>query len=113
MQEGEYEAASVAVLPAQSPAGPTSAQAAAGKAAVAARTPIQEDKSDGEAHHRWPNGTEYFGEWHGGQPNGRGIFVWPSGEYDRLPLSLTWRRAGLQVTVMGHEACPLWRILKR
>ena len=27
-------------------------------------------------------------------------------------LSLTWRRAGLQATVMGHEACLLWGILK-
>ncbi|CAK0741103.1 hypothetical protein CVIRNUC_001300 [Coccomyxa viridis] len=71
-EEGDYEAASVASVPAQSPT-------AQGAAAAAARVPIKEDHDDGEAHHRWADGSEYFGEWHGGQPNGRGIFVWPSG----------------------------------
>ena len=73
VQEGDYEAASVESVPAQSPT-------ALGAAAAAARVPIKEDHDDGEAHHRWADGSEYFGEWHGGQPNGRGIFVWPSGD---------------------------------
>ena len=62
------------------PWGHSAAQAPGRGAAVAARAPIQEDEDDGEAHHRWSDGSEYFGEWHGGQPSGRGIFVWPSGE---------------------------------
>ena len=82
MQEGEYDGASVASLPAQSPRGQSAGQGPGRGAAVAARVPIQEEEDDGEAHRRWPDGSEYFGEWHGGQPNGRGIFVWPAGEGD-------------------------------
>ena len=34
---------------------------------------------DGEEHFSWPDGSEYFGEWRDGQPNGRGIYVSESG----------------------------------
>ncbi len=70
-------------MPAQNHMGLSSVRGgAAGKsAAVTARAPIQEDEEDGEAHHSWLDGSEYFGEWHGGRPNGRGIFVWPTGMY--------------------------------
>ena len=61
-------------------------------AAAAARVPIKEDHDDGEAHHRWTDGSEYFGEWHGGQPNGRGIFVWPSGDMSSPSgMQITWK----------------------
>ena len=94
MQEGDYEAASVASVPAQSPT-------AQGAAAAAARVPIKEDHDDGEAHHRWADGSEYFGEWHGGQPNGRGIFVWPSGDM--------CSPSGMQITqrFLGHLKCSM------
>ena len=83
MQEGDYDAASVASVPAQNHTGSSSVQGgASGKgAAVAARMPIQEDIEDGEAHHSWLDGSEYFGEWRDGRPNGRGIFVWPTGVF--------------------------------
>lgn len=86
MQEGDYDAASVASVPAQNPTGSSSVQGGAlGKgAAVAARMPIQEDIEDGEAHHSWLDGSEYFGEWRDGRPNGRGIFVWPTGVFYKL-----------------------------
>ena len=35
---------------------------------------------DGEEHFSWPDGSEYFGEWRDGQPNGRGIYVSDSGD---------------------------------
>ena len=35
--------------------------------------------ADGEEHYSWPDGSEYFGEWRDGQPNGRGIYVSQSG----------------------------------
>ncbi len=38
---------------------------------------------DGEEHHNWPDGSEYYGEWRDGQPNGRGIFVSQSGQCTR------------------------------
>ena len=76
MQEGDYEAASVASVPAQSPI--------AQGLAAAARVPIKEDIDDGEAHYKWADDSEYFGEWRGGQPNGRGIFVWPTGDKSLL-----------------------------
>lgn len=36
--------------------------------------------ADGEQHYRWPDGSEYYGQWQDGRPQGRGIFVWPSGD---------------------------------
>jgi len=83
-QEGDCEAASVASVPAQTTSGQGAAHQPAGKDATAARMPIKEDFGDGEAHHRWPDGSEYFGEWHDGQPNGRGIFVQPSGKHHTI-----------------------------
>ena len=38
------------------------------------------DMPDGEEHHNWQDGSEYYGEWRDGQPNGRGIFVSQSGQ---------------------------------
>ncbi|KAL0047732.1 hypothetical protein WJX82_010619 [Trebouxia sp. C0006] len=38
------------------------------------------DMPDGEEHHNWQDGSEYYGEWRDGQPNGRGIFVSQSGD---------------------------------
>lgn len=37
------------------------------------------DIPDGEEHQHWADGSEYYGEWRDGQPNGRGIFVSTSG----------------------------------
>ena len=34
---------------------------------------------DGEEHHHWKDGSEYYGEWRDGQPSGRGIFVSQTG----------------------------------
>ena len=34
---------------------------------------------DGEQQRIWSDGSDYYGEWHDGQPNGRGIFVSQSG----------------------------------
>lgn len=39
------------------------------------------DMPDGEEHHSWSDGSEYYGEWREGQPSGRGIFVSQSGQY--------------------------------
>ena len=39
------------------------------------------DMPDGEEHHNWTDGSEYYGEWREGQPSGRGIFVSQSGQY--------------------------------
>ena len=35
--------------------------------------------ADGRHHARWPDGSEYYGEWRDGRAHGRGAFVWPSG----------------------------------
>ena len=119
VQEGEYDAASVASMPAQSPTGHIAAQTQDQGAAVVARAPILEDEDDGEAHHRWPDGTEYFGEWHGGQPNGRGIFVWPSGKHCSPPQRSLWiTQEGNRFLVpavprVSSNPCPLKQMLKR
>lgn len=98
MQEGDYDAASVASVPAQNPTGSSSVRGGtSGKgAAVAARAPIQEDIEDGEAHHSWPDGSEYFGEWRNGRPNGRGIFVWPTGVFTKQVLYCRETRSALK-----------------
>lgn len=38
------------------------------------------DIPDGEEHQHWADGSEYYGEWRDGQPNGRGIYVSKSGQ---------------------------------
>lgn len=38
------------------------------------------DIPDGEEHQHWVDGSEYYGEWRDGQPNGRGIFVSTTGQ---------------------------------
>ena len=38
------------------------------------------DIPDGEEHQHWADGSEYYGEWRDGQPNGRGIFVSTTGQ---------------------------------
>ncbi len=43
------------------------------------RGPIAAEGVEGEQHHEFPDGGEYFGEWQGGLAKGRGIYVWPSG----------------------------------
>ena len=64
---------------------------------VAERVPVASPVADGRHHARWPDGSEYYGEWRGGKAHGRGAFVWPSG------ASLT--TASL-VTVRWRSACP-------
>jgi len=41
---------------------------------------VRVDLPDGERHVSFADGSEYFGEWHGGTMHGRGIFFWPNGE---------------------------------
>lgn len=48
-------------------------------AAAASRPPLSAPLDDGERHHKWPDGGEYFGEWNHGLAHGRGIYVYPSG----------------------------------
>ena len=52
------------------------------------------DMPDGEEHHNWQDGSEYYGEWRDGQPNGRGIFVSQSGQamhcYSAAAKLLLW-----------------------
>ena len=49
------------------------------KAGAAERVAVASPVGDGRHHARWPDGSEYFGEWRGGRAHGRGAFVWPSG----------------------------------
>jgi len=56
----------------------------AGASAEAERVLVASVVADGRHHARWPDGSEYFGEWRGGRAHGRGAFVWPSGA---APLS--------------------------
>ena len=51
------------------------------KAGAAERVPVASPVADGRHHARWPDGSEYFGEWRGGRAHGRGAFVWPSGAF--------------------------------
>lgn len=54
------------------------------------------DIQDGEEHQHWLDGSEYYGEWRNGQPNGRGIFVSTSGQPHVCHTSntvLTWALA--------------------
>ena len=50
---------------------------------------------DGVHRVRFPDGSQYIGEYHGGRMHGRGVFIWPTGACSEVP---GWRgsRGGLR-----------------
>lgn len=109
---------------------PLAAHAAAQAAAAAPqqaqpRRLVRAALPDGEHHVRYSDGSAYYGEWRGGRMQGRGVFLWPSGECDasvreaRLALaeeasssgSFRGARLGCAAGEQPGRAGPVWEAL--
>ena len=63
------------------------------------------DMPDGEEHQHWPDGSEYYGEWRDGQPNGRGIYVSASGQSCCVSAYINHAsfQCGIYVSILGQS----------